>query len=215
MTRGTQKVLLPLFKNVLYNIQQSYLEQMKSLWKLGWANSNAQELNPSEHIGMHSHPALRHVLQSRPGSSPFIPHLGRNLKIYATMRCYIIQLYLRRVSQEKVIAGKKQLERNRTAFVLSCPVHFIFQTEIYLFLRYVPACSLGLLWYDWYNPMQQFIWNTYENQLICIYFFILKNQGRKYEKNNMLGAETGRNIWGSHVILSIKSEKQVNVNWAM
>lgn len=188
---------------------------MKSLWKQCRANFNAQELYPSEHIGMHSHSVLRHVLQCRPGSSPFIPHLGHNLKIYATMRCYIIQLYLRRISQEKVIASKRQLERNRTAFVLSCPVHFIFYTEIHLFLQYVPVYSLGLLWYDWYSPMQQFIWNTYENHLICIYFFILKNQGRKYEKNNMLIAEPGRNMWGSHVVLSVTAEKQVNVNCAM
>lgn len=188
---------------------------MKSLWKLGWANCNTQELNPSEHIGIHSHSVLRHVLQCCPGSSPFIPHLGHNLKIYATMRCYIIQLYLRRISQEKVIASKKQLERNRAAFVLSCPVRFIFQTEIYLFLWYIPAYSLGLLWNDWYYLMQQFVWNTYKNHLICIYLFIFKNQGRNCEKNNMLVAEPGRNIWCRYVVLIIKAEKQVNVNWAM
>ena len=124
MTRGTQKVLLPLFKNVLYSTQQSCLEQMKSLWKQSWANCNAQELCPPEHRDVLSQPILKPMLQCCAGSSPFIPHLGHNLKIYATMRCSIIQLYWRTVSQQKVNAGKKKLERNGTAFVLSGPVHF-------------------------------------------------------------------------------------------
>lgn len=170
MTGENQKVLLPLFRNALYSIQQSYLEQMKSLWKLGWATSNTQELRPPEHRHMHSQSVLKHVLQCCPGSNPFIPHLGHNLKIYATMQCYIIQFYQRRVGQEKVIAGKKRLERDRTTFVLSGPVHFIFHTEIYLFLWYVPAYSIGLLWYEQYNLMQQLIWNTYENHLIIFFF---------------------------------------------
>lgn len=47
-------------------------------------------------------------------------------------------------------------------------------------------------------------------------FLFKKNQGRKYEKNNMLVAEPGRNIWGSHVVLSVTAEKQVMiVNSAM
>lgn len=136
MTRGTQKVLLALFKNVLYNAQQSCLEQMKSLWKQSWANCNAQELRPPEHGEMLSQPILKLMLQCCAGLSPFISHLGHNLKIYATMRCSIIQLYWRTVSQQKVNAGKKKLERNGTAFVLSSPVHFFFT------LKYSCFCDM-------------------------------------------------------------------------
>lgn len=65
--------------------------------------------------------------------------------------------------------------------------------------------------------MQQLIWNTYENHLICIcafFFFnnIKNNQGeKKYEKNNMLVAEPSRNIWGSHVVQ--KSKQMCNVKF--
>lgn len=35
------------------------------------------------------------------------------------------------------------------------------------------------------------------------------------EKNNMLIAEPGKNIWGSHVLLSVTAEKSVHVNCGM
>lgn len=65
--------------------------------------------------------------------------------------------------------------------------------------------------------MQQLIWNTYENHMICIcifFFLTIKNnqkKKKKYEKNNMLVAEPSRNIWGSHVVQ--KSKQMCNVKF--
>lgn len=167
---------------------------------------------------MHSHLVLMHVFLCHPGSSPFIPHLGHNLKIYATMWCYIIQLYLRRISQGKVIVSKKQLERNRTAFVLAGPVHFLFQTEIcfYDMFQHIPTVS-----FDRTGTIQHcishgicmkitwFFWSCFV--LFTYLLFYYKNQRRKYEKNSMLLAEAGKNIWGSHILFSVRAQKQVNV----